>query len=142
VTDTYRPRRASSRWLDGDCPDGVLAIFDDGPRTLDRYTIFYREVIDGDRGPWLGYLGTSDNPQGFGGHGEMEAHQVRAYRYRNGHRACRWTDLPQAVRDTVRADLGLCPSYALGGAMRCALPEGHEGDHVTATGGRWKNRRN
>ena len=36
----YRPRRASKRWLDADCPDGVLAIFDI-PNICDQYTVFY-----------------------------------------------------------------------------------------------------
>lgn len=39
---TYRPRRCSSRWLDADCPKGVLCIMDH-PAFADRYTIFYAE---------------------------------------------------------------------------------------------------
>lgn len=115
MTTTYRPRRASSRWLDGDCPRGVLAIFDNGGvdkrnGSVDRYTVFYAEPIEG-YGPgdwWIGYRGMSahpTHPQGVGVYGEMRAHEVAAYRYRASRQACTWTSLPQEVRDVVRRDL-------------------------------------
>lgn len=102
----YKPRRCSKRWLDGDCPDGVLAIIDSGPEDLDRYTIFYAEAYghDDHRGPYLTYLGTSAD-LGFSGHGEMTAHQVASFRYRMKHRYARWSDLPEVVKAVVRRDL-------------------------------------
>jgi hypothetical protein len=104
----YTPRRASSRWLDGDCPKGVLAIFDH-PATTDRYTVFYAEPVVGESyaDMWLGYRGMSAapfHPQGVGIYGEMRAHQVAEYRYRNAHRACKWSDLPEQVKQCVRQD--------------------------------------
>jgi len=94
------------RKLDGDCPKGVLAIYDD-PRTGDRYTVFYKELIsDG----WIGYRAMSSNPfdpHGIGLYGEMEASYVSAYRYRNRHRACRWSDLPEKVQRCVHQDLSV-----------------------------------
>lgn len=39
----YTPRRQSSRWLDGDCPPHVLAIYDH-PAFADRFTVFYRDA--------------------------------------------------------------------------------------------------
>lgn len=101
----YRPRRASARWLDGDCPPGVLAIFDH-PHEHERYTIFYAQVDHDAHGdPWIGYLGSAVDPQGCSGHGQMEAWKVRQYRYRNHHRCATWSSLPDAVKDIVRRDL-------------------------------------
>lgn len=102
----YKPRRASSRWLDDDCPSGVLAIFDD-PREHERYTIFYVEPVTGEdyATMYLQYLGSAVDPQGCSGHGEMAAHEVAAYRYRNSHRAATWSSLPDAVKRIVRGDL-------------------------------------
>lgn len=103
----YTPRRASKRWLDGDCPAGVLAIFDH-PNTFDRYTVIYRDVIESHRGPILTYVGASEHPfhpQGFGQHGEMEAHEAATFRYANNRHACKWSDLPPDVQRLVRRDL-------------------------------------
>jgi hypothetical protein len=106
---SYTPRRASSRWLDGDCPTGVLAIFDH-PKEFERYTVFYVEPITGTTyaDMWLGYRGMSSDPthpQGVGIFGEMEAYAVAAYRYRNKHRYATWSSLPDAVKAVVRHDL-------------------------------------
>ena len=104
----YTPRRQSRRWLDGDCPAGVLAIYDNGGATFDRFTVFYRDTVTDDRGTvWIGYRGMSEHPaapQGFGIYGEMPAHEARAYRYTNSHRAARWSELPPDVQTAVRRD--------------------------------------
>lgn len=111
---TYTPRRQSARWLDGDCPRGVLAIYDNGGvskrnGSVDRYTVFYAETDTDHRGDaWVSYRGMSESPsspQGFGIMDSMRAHEVAAYRYRVRHQAARWTDLPEAVRAVVRRDL-------------------------------------
>ena len=108
---TYTPRRQSKRWLDGDCPKGVLAIYDNGGMrnrrsgSEDRYTVFYAQTDTDRRGDvWIDVLFMSEYG-GFGGHDQMRAHEVAAYRYRWRHQACRWTDLPEAVRAVVRRDL-------------------------------------
>lgn len=103
---TNRPRRATKRWLDADCPKGVLAIFDD-PRTIDRYTVFYVEPVtdDGDTFAYVAMNAAPFHPQGFGQHGELSAHQVRSFRYDNSHRACRWSDLPPDCKRLVLQDL-------------------------------------
>jgi hypothetical protein len=106
---SYTPRRQSKRWLDEDCPQGVLAIYDNGGKTFDRYTVFYREPITGDayHNMWLGYRGMSEHPfdpQGFGIYSEMQAHEVAQYRYRASHDACKWSDLPDDVKRAVRMD--------------------------------------
>ena len=103
----YKPRRQSKRWLDGDCPAGVLAILDAGPRQFDRYTVVYAEPVCGtcyaDTVLW--YRGMSANPshpQGVGCSGELQAHQVAALRYRE--KPARWSTLPDAVKACVRRD--------------------------------------
>ena len=100
---SYKPRRASRRWLDSDCPKGVLAIFDD-PRTIDRYTVFYCDV-ERDCITYVGMNAAPFHPQGFGQHGELSTAQTARYRYENSHRACRWSDLPEDCKRLVRQDL-------------------------------------
>ena len=106
----YTPRRQNRRWLDGDCPDGVLAIYDNRGKTADRYTVFYRPpVVEGGfTDMYLGYRCMSENPyhpQGVGMWGELRAYEVAAFRYSQRHRACKWSDLPERVKDCVRQDL-------------------------------------
>lgn len=105
----YTPRRQSKRWLDGDCPKGVLAIYDH-PKFADRYTVFYAKPVTGTTyaDMWLGYRGMSVSPssaQGVGLYGEMRAHGAAAYRYASRHRAAKWSTLPEAVKACVRNDL-------------------------------------
>lgn len=106
---SYKPRRQSSRWLDGDCPKGILAIYDH-PKFDDRYTVFYAEPVAGETysDMWIGYRGMSENPfhpQGIGIYGEMRAYQCARYRYASRHRACKWSSLPEKVRQCVLNDL-------------------------------------
>jgi|694.fasta_scaffold49906_12 hypothetical protein len=93
-------RRCSKRWLDEDCPEGVVAIIDN-PAFTDRYTIIYNYVNDGH----VTYLGTNSSGS-FSGHGFMQTHEVSAYRYREKNRYIRWSDLPDTVKAMVRSDLG------------------------------------
>ena len=104
-TAEYTPRRCSNRWLDGDCPSGVLAILDH-PDSYDRYTVIYAEPYEYLGEVWMTYLGTNETLS-FSGRGEMRAHEVAAYRYREKHRYIRWTDLPEAVREFVKHDLSI-----------------------------------
>jgi len=101
----YRPRRQRKRWLDSDCPKGVLAIYD-SPQYADRYTVFYT--------PWrsetrVGYLAASENPfdpQGIGQHGEMSIVEFRAVRKTWARKAATWSGLPEKVKQAVEQDLG------------------------------------
>jgi hypothetical protein len=105
--DSYRPRTQSKRWRDADCPDGVLAIYDNRGKTADRYTVIYKEVITAHDGTkWIGMRHMSENPthpQGVGMFAEERVHDVAAMRYRM--RACTWSSLPDKVKDCVRRDL-------------------------------------
>ena len=103
----YKPRRLSPKWLDDDCPDGVLAIYDH-PDFADRYTVIYREVLTYGRREIMNYVSMSENPfhpQGVGMHGEFDAWQCRNYRAANGHRKCKWSALPERCKQLVRQDL-------------------------------------
>lgn len=98
-----RPRRASARWLDGDCPAEVLAIFDNGGKTWDRYTVLYVPAPGSYYVPYLAASSEPFAPWGFGQHGEMTVWDARAYRYRAARReSCRWSDLPADVQRAVR----------------------------------------
>ncbi len=105
---TYRPRTQSKKFLDGDCPSGVLAIYDNGGATHDRYTVFYKpsEPVDYAYG-WIGYRGMSESPasaQGFGIYGEMKAFEVARYRSSIYRESAKWSDLPEEVKRCVRND--------------------------------------
>jgi hypothetical protein len=105
----YKPRRQSARWLNEDCPKGVLAIYDH-PAYAERYTVFYTDPICGTSyaDTIIGFRGMSVNPshpQGIGLFGEMGAHETAQFRYASRNRAARWSDLPEAVKACVRRDL-------------------------------------
>ena len=103
----YQPRRQSKRFLDGDCPSQVLAIYDNGGETFDRYTVFYKHYDHDGRDFWIGFRGMSErpsSPMGFGVYEQMRAHDVRAYRERVYRDSCRWSDLPAEVQEVVRRD--------------------------------------
>lgn len=109
MTRQYKPRRASRKFLDADCPKGVLWI-SDHPKFDDRYTVYYADPICGTayRDTWIGYRSMSENPfhpQGIGIYGEIEAHHLARYRMENYHRSARWSDLPEKVRQCVLQDL-------------------------------------
>lgn len=106
---TYKPRRATKRWLDADCPAGVLAIFDNKGQTADRYTVFYSAIYGGEgRKGYMWGRGMSEapaSPQGVGLSFELRPHEVVQYRMAHSHRAAKWSSLPDAVKDCVRRDL-------------------------------------
>jgi hypothetical protein len=86
-----------------------LDVFDNGGETVDRYTVLLGGslLIRPDTGtPYVPYLGMSDaptHPQGFSQWGELRAHEAAAYRYREGKRRIRWLDLPEHIREHVKA---------------------------------------
>jgi hypothetical protein len=107
MTKAYSPRRATARWLDGDCPQGVLCILDSGPRTNDRWTVVYADPVRAGTFAQtvLGYRGMCDSPsspQGVGMYGEADAYDVAAMRRR--FRSAKWSALPEAVKRVVRSD--------------------------------------
>jgi hypothetical protein len=118
---TYQPRTQSEKFLDGDCPKGVLAIYDNGGKTFDRYTVFYKptEPLKDIYAP-IGYRGMSEHPsdpQGFGQYGEMAAWEAREYRSSIYRDSCKWTDLPEDVQRCVRNDCSDLEVQAAGYAV-------------------------
>lgn len=102
--NAYTPRRCGKRWLDGDCPKEILAIFDHPKYPSERFDVFYTGNVDGTgREYWLQFFNVSEAGAGY--HGEMKAHEVAAYRYREKRHYTRWSTLPDAVKAAVRRDL-------------------------------------
>lgn len=98
----YQPKRSTARWLAG-APAHVMACYDNGGKTADRYTVLYGAPL------WVESMGQkvpcrfmSDNPfhpQGVGSFAEHPAYD----------RAClgrkvKWADLPEKVRQCVEQD--------------------------------------
>lgn len=110
MSRTHKPRRCSTRWLDGDCPAGVLAIFEDKREPGAPWTVLYAETYgeDDPRGPYVwgrNMSATPSHPCGIGISFELNTAQAAAYRYREKHRYAKWSSLPEAVKACVRRDL-------------------------------------
>jgi len=105
---SYTPRTQPKKFRDGDCPNGVLAIYDNGGKTWDRYTVFYKPVEPlADLRGFIGYRGMSEDPyapNGFGIYAEMTAWEVAAYRRRVYRDSAKWSSLPAQVQKSVRQD--------------------------------------
>jgi hypothetical protein len=113
-----KPRRCSKRWLDSDCPCEVLCIIDYALKNdpaPERYDVFYAAVSevkypDSSRvEQWMEFYSLSESGTGY--HGEMQAHQVAAYRYRKAYRYVTWSSLPEAVKAAVRRDIEKTKRY-------------------------------
>jgi hypothetical protein len=98
----YRPRRANQRWLE-DAPEYVLDVFDNKGATYDRYSVLFggsllepmllqeRKVFVLDMSP------APSHPLGVSMWGECSAS------WRPAHRRIRWLDLPDVIRNHVKA---------------------------------------
>lgn len=98
----YQPKRSTKRWLDG-APKALLAVYDNGGKSADRYTALYGAPL------WEPSMGSTvparfmsehpSHPQGIGMYGEHPSHE----------RAClgkkvRFLDLPAPVRRCIERD--------------------------------------
>ncbi len=98
----YRPRRARARWLEG-APKALLAVYDNGGKSFDRYTALYGAPI------WEPSMGQTiparfmsehpSHPQGFGIFGEVKAYDRAAFG-----RKVRFADLPPDVKRCIVND--------------------------------------
>jgi hypothetical protein len=98
----YQPKRSTQRWLDG-APKALLAVYDNGGRSFDRYTALYGAPL------WQPECRTMlparfmsehpQHPQGFGIFGEHPAHLRSALG-----RKVRFCDLPPDVRRCIESD--------------------------------------
>ena len=103
----FRPRRSRRRWLE-QAPDSVVACYDNGGKTADRYTVLfgppiwsptyaqanYRTGVDPRLVPCLAMSGAPTHPQGVSEWCEV---------LRGPHlgRKVRWLDLPEEIREHV-----------------------------------------
>lgn len=98
----YQPKRSSAKWLEG-APKAVLAVYDSGVRTIDRYTVLYGAPFwSPEMGRNVPYFAMSEyprHPQGFGQHGEMPSDNRKALG-----KKIPFLALPKTCRDAVFAD--------------------------------------
>jgi hypothetical protein len=86
-----------------DYPAGVLGIYDNGGKTVDRYTVVYTPFESGGE-TFFPYVGMSDSPfhpQGFGQHGELRHRYTR----QSGERVLNFAELPKDCQKLVLQDL-------------------------------------
>lgn len=101
MSNTYRPRRATQRWME-QAPEYILSVHDNGGKTADRYTVFfggslYNEALARNRA--VEYLGMSEqpsHPQGISMWGECPSMNRDA-----SGKKIRWLDLPESIRKHV-----------------------------------------
>lgn len=95
----YQPKRSRKRWLE-QAPEYVLACYDNGGKTADRYTVLFGgshwEPRMGRNVAYLGMSGAPTHPQGFSQWGEMPAHNRSACG-----KHVRWLDFPENIRKHV-----------------------------------------
>lgn len=100
---TYRPRRSSARWTEG-APEYVLACYDNGGKTADRYTVLFGGSITSDRlleqrKVFALFLSEHpSHPQGVSMWDECQAWDRSVHG-----KHVRWLDLPEQVRKHVMA---------------------------------------
>jgi hypothetical protein len=98
-----RPKRARKQWL-VDAPEYVLSCYDNGGKTVDRYTVLIGGSLHVEglsRTRSVQYLGMSEapsHPQGFSQWGEMPS----CNRTVCG-KPIAWLSLPKHIRTHVRA---------------------------------------
>lgn len=103
---TYRPRRAPARFLEG-APVELIAVYDDGPATFDRYTAIYDDIAADARDTWIGYRGMSEHPTaptGFGIYEQFREYDLRRFRCRSYRKYIAFAALPPDVRKTIERD--------------------------------------
>lgn len=107
--ESFRPRRSAARWLES-APEYVVACYDNGGRSADRYTVLfggslwtpdYAEANERCRRDprliqCLGMSDAPEHPQGVSLWGD-------ALRGRHLGRKVRWLDLPEHIRCHVVA---------------------------------------
>ena len=95
----YQPKRSRAKFSES-APEYVLACYDNGEKTCDRYTVlFCGSLWDESMGRTVSYLamsGAPTHPQGFSQCGEMPAFNRAACG-----KHVRWLDLPVHIRAHV-----------------------------------------
>ena len=100
----YQPKRSRKHWTES-APEYVLACYDNGGKTCDRYTVLFGgshwDEGMGRNVAFLGMSGDPHSPLGFSQWGEM-CSSNRA----NCGKHVRWLDLPEHIRAHVIARAG------------------------------------
>ena len=98
----YQPKRSAQRWLVG-APKALLAVYDNGGKSFDRYTALYGaplwEPSYGRKVPARFMSEHPSHPQGFGIFGEVESHTRASLG-----RKVTFASLPPDVRRCIEAD--------------------------------------
>ncbi len=97
----YQPKRSSARWNEA-APHFVLACYDNGGKSVDRYTVLLGWPIwtesMGRNVPYFAMSDAPTHPQGFSQYGEMPSQNRGACG-----KHIRWLDLPEHIRSHVIA---------------------------------------
>lgn len=98
----YQPKRSTARWLEG-APAPVLAVYDNGGKSADRYTVLYGaplwEPSYGREVPARAMSEDPCHPQGVGMFVQVPAWSRSQYG-----RKIKFSDLPAACQRLVRSD--------------------------------------
>lgn len=99
----YQPKRSAQRWLEG-APRALLAVYDNGGKTADRYTALYGAPFwdfetYGRNVPGRAMSENPFHPQGIGLYIEHPAHLRDSLG-----RKVRFCDLPNKVQQCIRQD--------------------------------------
>lgn len=96
----YRPRRSSKRWLE-QAPEYILACYDNGGKTCDRYSVLFGgslwEPSMGCRIFVLTMSAAPNHPQGVSMWSDM-----RASDRQDCDTHVKWLDLPENIREHVK----------------------------------------
>ena len=92
-----------------DYPDGVLAIYDNGDQTADRYLViytplYYNHCANKPTFPNLSMSGAPYHPQGISLHGETVGYRITGG-WGTGQKVIGFDDLPADCQRVVREDL-------------------------------------
>lgn len=97
----YQPKRSAARWLEG-APEYILACYDNGGQTCDRYTVivggslYDPRLADSRRAPCLCLSEHPAHPHGVSMWGEVFCGDRSAFG-----RHVTWLSLPERVRSHV-----------------------------------------
>lgn len=95
----YQPKRSRKQWLEG-APEYVLAVYDNGGKTADRYTVLFGGSLwDESMGSTVQYLAMSNNPTHPQGVSMWDTCQCYVRSVHGKH--IKWLDLPENVRQHV-----------------------------------------
>lgn len=103
---TWTPRRAPKRFIEG-APKELIAVYDNGGKTLDRYTAVYSDSFLYRGQWWTFYRGMSEDPFSPGGYGimgEISRYDLSAYRNRVYRQYVSYDSLPEQVKKSIELD--------------------------------------